>query len=109
MSGGLQVIAQLREKNEELVLKTAKISEQELVEMRAEFEKRLGAAERKVGRGQGGICACQKIYRREAAHLAKAQRPIGCCTMYPLWSDLEALDTFPGHVLLCYHTCVINP
>lgn len=44
----LQVIAQLQDKNEELALKAAKISEQELEDMRAEFEKRLGAAERKV-------------------------------------------------------------
>ena len=43
-----QVITQLQEKNEELALKSAKISEQELVEMRTEFERRLGAAERKV-------------------------------------------------------------
>lgn len=48
MSEAQEVIAQLQQKNEELVLKTAKISEQELEEMRAEFEKRLGAAERKV-------------------------------------------------------------
>ena len=46
----LQVVAQLQAKNAELVLRTAKISEQELEELQAEFEKRLGAAERKVGR-----------------------------------------------------------
>lgn len=44
-----QVIAQLQVKNEELALRTARISEQDFEEVRTEFEQRLATAERKVG------------------------------------------------------------
>ena len=45
------MIAQLQVKNEELALRTARISEQDVEEVRTEFEQRLAAAERKVGDG----------------------------------------------------------
>jgi len=44
----IQVVAQLQVKNEELALRTARISEQDFEEIRSEFEQRLAAAERKV-------------------------------------------------------------
>lgn len=45
-----QVVAGLQERNEELALKSAKLSEADYESIRAEFEQRLAAAERKVGR-----------------------------------------------------------
>ena len=48
LSRPVQVVAQLQSKNEELALRTARISEQDFEEVRSEFEQRLAAAERKV-------------------------------------------------------------
>ncbi|KAG1674585.1 hypothetical protein FOA52_001834 [Chlamydomonas sp. UWO 241] len=42
------LVASLTERNEELALRSSKISEQDFEEVRSEFETRLGAAERKV-------------------------------------------------------------
>jgi uncharacterized protein YbgA (DUF1722 family) len=44
----LQLVAKLQEKNEELALRASRVSEQDLEEMRHEFEQRLAAADRKV-------------------------------------------------------------
>ncbi|GAX82954.1 hypothetical protein CEUSTIGMA_g10381.t1 [Chlamydomonas eustigma] len=43
-----QLVAKLQEKNEELALRSSRVSEQDLEEMRSEFEQRLAAADRKV-------------------------------------------------------------
>lgn len=43
-----ELVAALTAKNEQLLLRSAKVSEQDLDELKSEFEQRLGAAERKV-------------------------------------------------------------
>lgn len=65
-----QVVAQFQEKNEELALKSAKISEQDWEEMRTEFEQRLAAAERKV---------CMQLGWHTGAGLHEAVHEGACC------------------------------
>jgi ElaB/YqjD/DUF883 family membrane-anchored ribosome-binding protein len=50
-----ELVAALTAKNEQLLLRSAKVSEQDLDELKSEFESRLGAAERKVS---GWLGAC---------------------------------------------------
>ena len=70
----VQVVAQMQEKNEELALKSARISEQDLEEMRTEFETRLGTAERKVKTGGGRDRECVARY----SIVERTWRTAGC-------------------------------
>lgn len=45
----LQLVAQLSRKNEQLVLRSAKVSEEEMAAVTAEFQQRIAALEKKVG------------------------------------------------------------
>jgi hypothetical protein len=55
-----QIVVQLSRKNEQLVLRSAKVSEEEMAAVQAEFQARIAALEKKVRRGRRpcgtGLC-----------------------------------------------------